>query len=115
MVSFEGIKQGDKVLVCGGGFRGGMREGNVAKVTKLHFEVEGSKYRIKDGWLVGRDSYSTIHCELFDAARLEKHKQYVADQEKRVQVSRVEWANVPMDIINQIHALVIPPTDSSAA
>lgn len=56
---FENVKEGDDVVVTGGGWNRKMSIATVSRVLKLHIVVGGLKYRRSSGVLVGGDAWSS--------------------------------------------------------
>jgi hypothetical protein len=108
MIDYEwlrSLKAGDEVAVYAGYVYGSYTFTTVARTTKtMVVTADGSRYRIQNGDAVGGDSYRQDRL----VQPTEELKGKVRQRALAESMPRQPWAKVPLEILEQIQALVAP-------
>jgi hypothetical protein len=115
-MSLEGVKKGDKLILCGG-YGGDRRVVEVDRITKTQIILCGNyhKYRIKDGYIVGGSDYFSQWLRLpegrreFDEIAEEQHRRQII-----AKLGRRNWASVDTLKLNKIYDILIGVEDDTS-
>lgn len=98
------LKPGDEVLVQGMRWQGNVGVvKRVEKVTKLHIVLQdGSKYRLLDGWNIGRDRFYRSYLvnatpENVEKVRAENRRMSIA-----AKLRAIDWRLLPLEALEEV-------------
>lgn len=99
------LKVGDTVAIDSGGWTTSYRMSTVSKITKLYFDVNGAKFRRKDGYQAGVSHH---------VRRIEQPSKEISDTILRgkllTQINQFRFNDASLDTLKAVSAAITHPT-----